>query len=104
MNRLAFVLIVLVPLLCFTPTVMAEPAWGGNCLACHDQLQPGTLLVFGEDTLADPNESVTITIDVLIPSVRSGTYYLGVILNNSDARSSHRILHTSKEMQSSPMI
>lgn len=37
----------------------AAPAWGSNCLSCHDQLQPGALAAFGEDTTADPDESAT---------------------------------------------
>jgi hypothetical protein len=40
-------------------TALAAPAWGSNCLSCHDQWQPGTLEVFGEDTTADPDESAT---------------------------------------------
>jgi len=36
-----------------------EPAWGHNCLSCHSELQTGLLRVFGEDTLADPDETNT---------------------------------------------
>jgi hypothetical protein len=38
---------------------LAEPAWDGNCLQCHGDLQPGLISVYGEDTMADPDESQT---------------------------------------------
>jgi hypothetical protein len=40
-------------------TSQAEPAWGGNCLSCHDQWERGSLVVISEDRLADPDESAT---------------------------------------------
>jgi len=40
-------------------TASAEPAFGGNCLSCHDQLLTDALYVFGEETTADPDESGT---------------------------------------------
>lgn len=38
---------------------VAEPAWGGNCLACHGQLVSDRLWVLDADGLADPDESAT---------------------------------------------
>ena len=43
----------------FARPASAEPAWGANCLSCHGGLVPETLFVFGEDTVADPDESAT---------------------------------------------
>jgi hypothetical protein len=40
-------------------TAQAEPAWGVNCLSCHGEWQAGALSIFGEDTIADPDESNT---------------------------------------------
>lgn len=39
--------------------VRAEPAFGANCLSCHSQLQTNKIVVFAEDTTADPDESAT---------------------------------------------
>jgi hypothetical protein len=36
-----------------------EPAWGGNCLSCHDLWQTNVIEVFGHDAIADPDESAT---------------------------------------------
>jgi len=36
-----------------------EPAWGSNCLSCHGLLTADVIHVFGEDGLADPDESAT---------------------------------------------
>jgi hypothetical protein len=36
-----------------------EPAFGGNCLSCHGLLQTGVIQVFGQNTIADPDESAT---------------------------------------------
>ena len=57
MKRLAFLPIVLV--LCYTPAAPAEPAFGGNCLSCHGEWLTDTLYLFGENTIADPDESGT---------------------------------------------
>jgi hypothetical protein len=56
MNRidmipLAFLLALLMP-----RTASAEPAFGGNCLSCHNQLLTDALYIFGEETTADPDE------------------------------------------------
>ena len=59
MNRLAYLPIVLLLLPCAMQRALAEPAWGGNCLSCHGELQTGLLSVFGDDTTADPDESGT---------------------------------------------
>jgi hypothetical protein len=37
----------------------AEPAWGVNCLSCHDEWVTDALVLFGEDAVADPDESAT---------------------------------------------
>jgi hypothetical protein len=37
----------------------AAPAWGGNCLACHDQPYSGTLTLYNHDYIGDPDESLT---------------------------------------------
>ena len=49
----------LLAVLLAAPASSAAPAWGSNCLSCHDVLQPGMLAVFGEDTVADPDETNT---------------------------------------------
>jgi len=59
MKCLAHMSVVLLLLPCVRQTAQAEPAWGGNCLSCHSQLQTGMLFVYGEDTTADPDESAT---------------------------------------------
>ena len=59
MKRLTIMLGVLTLLGCQAQSVWAEPAWGVNCLSCHSQLQTGLIDVFGEDTLADPDENAT---------------------------------------------
>ncbi|MGD8450810.1 MAG: hypothetical protein PVJ57_03230 [Phycisphaerae bacterium] len=51
------VLVALLP--ATTPVAVAEPAWGQNCLACHDLLQINLLNVVGADLIADPDESGT---------------------------------------------
>ncbi len=38
---------------------LGAPAWGSNCLSCHGAWQPEIAVVFGEDTTANPNESLT---------------------------------------------
>lgn len=37
----------------------AAPAWGANCLSCHDVVLTNVISVMGEDTQADPDESAT---------------------------------------------
>ena len=59
MKRGAILLVMLVLALWTGRTASAEPAWGGNCLSCHSELYTGTVSVFGEDLLANPNESAT---------------------------------------------
>ncbi len=59
MRRLVNPLIVLLLMLCVARTAVAEPAWGVNCLSCHGEWQVGALTVFGEDAVADPDESGT---------------------------------------------
>jgi hypothetical protein len=59
MKRLTFLPMVCAALLCGAGTVSAAPAWGGNCLACHDDLMVSTLQVTFEDFVADPDESGT---------------------------------------------
>ncbi len=39
--------------------VLAAPAWGANCLSCHDVVLPNAIAVLGPDTQADPDESAT---------------------------------------------
>lgn len=59
MRRLILLPVVLLLVLLTASVSRAEPAWGGNCLGCHSDLQTDTLVVFGEDTTADPDESET---------------------------------------------
>ena len=59
MKRLTIMLGVLTLVGISAQSAWAEPAWGVNCLSCHSQLQSGLIEVFGEDTLADPDESAT---------------------------------------------
>ena len=67
MRRLTFLPVVLLltlpvalaVLLCTTQDAWAAPAWGGNCLSCHAQMDPSPLVVTHHDFLADPNESGT---------------------------------------------
>ncbi|MHC4697156.1 MAG: IPTL-CTERM sorting domain-containing protein [Planctomycetota bacterium] len=59
MKRLANLPVVLLLVLCAVRTAQAEPAWGVNCLSCHDEWQVGALYLSGEDTVADPDESAT---------------------------------------------
>ncbi|MBN2446323.1 MAG: dockerin type I repeat-containing protein [Phycisphaerae bacterium] len=59
MNRLPILLIATAIGLFLGQTALAEPAWGSNCLACHNQVLDGVLFVVGEDTQADPDESAT---------------------------------------------
>ena len=59
MKRLAFLTIVILPMLCATRPTWAEPAWGVNCLGCHGEMQMDMLVVIGEDTTADPDETNT---------------------------------------------
>lgn len=51
--------VVLTLVLCWQEESLAEPAWGGNCLACHGALAGGAVLVFGEDGIVDPDEGGT---------------------------------------------
>lgn len=55
MYKFATALLALLP----AAAVHAEPAWGGNCLACHGSWETATVRVFGEDTMVDPDESAT---------------------------------------------
>ena len=59
MKHLAYLLVVLLLAPSAVRTAVAAPAWGGSCLSCHGELQTGLLLMFGEDTTADPDESAT---------------------------------------------
>jgi hypothetical protein len=59
MKRLAYLSAVLLLTLAAARPALAEPAWGRNCLACHNQLQTGLITIIGEDTIADPDESAT---------------------------------------------
>jgi hypothetical protein len=59
MRRFAFLLLVTASLSGLAGPAFAEPAFGGNCLSCHSQLQTNNIVVFNYDTLADPNESAT---------------------------------------------
>lgn len=59
MKRLALLPVVLLLVPGAARVAWAEPAWGANCLSCHDGLLSETVYVFGEDTEADPDESAT---------------------------------------------
>ena len=60
MNRVTVLSVVLlVGMFCSVRPSFAEPAWGGNCLACHGDWQGGLVGVWDEDTTADPDESGT---------------------------------------------
>ncbi|HVP12188.1 MAG TPA: dockerin type I domain-containing protein [Phycisphaerae bacterium] len=59
MRRFVFLPLLAVFLLGWAAPVHAEPAFGSNCLSCHSELQTNTIVVFNEDTLADPDESAT---------------------------------------------
>ena len=58
-TRFCMLTTALVAAIWMVPRSVAEPAWGGNCLSCHGQLLEDVIFVFGEDTLADPDESGT---------------------------------------------
>ena len=58
-NYVAMTAMVVLLLLCAATPAAAEPAWGKSCLSCHDSLLTGRLFVYGEDTLADPDENAT---------------------------------------------
>lgn len=59
MKRLMFPLAVVVLGASAAPAFAVAPAWGGTCLSCHGEWQAGALQVFGEDLVADPDESGT---------------------------------------------
>lgn len=59
MKRFAKLPVVLLLMFCVVRTAQAEPAWGVNCLSCHGEWQADALQIFGEDTVADPDESNT---------------------------------------------
>ena len=59
MRRLAFLTVVLLPVLGVARLAWAEPAWGVNCLSCHGEMPIDLLVVIGEDTMADPDETNT---------------------------------------------
>ena len=73
MKRLMFSTVVFMPVLLLARTVQAEPAWGVNCLSCHGEMQMDVLVVIGEDTMADPDETNTGAPDrgILRPSKRT---------------------------------
>jgi hypothetical protein len=59
MRRVPFLLVAVLLAGCVADVWALEPAWGGNCLSCHGLLQTGVVRVFGEDGMADPDESGT---------------------------------------------
>ena len=59
MRRFAFLPLLVLFLLALVRPVYAEPAFGNNCLGCHSQLQTNKIVIFQEDTFADPDESAT---------------------------------------------
>ena len=59
MKRVLLLPVVVLLVLCAARTASAAPAWGGNCLSCHDEWYTDTLYVVGEDVMADPDESGT---------------------------------------------
>ena len=59
MKRLVMLSAVFVLASCLADSASAEPAWGRNCLSCHDYLLTNTIYIFGEDLYADPDESGT---------------------------------------------
>jgi len=63
MPRLVKLSAVLAWALCLSRAAVAEPAWGRNCLSCHDYLLSGTIYIVGEDLYADPDESATGALD-----------------------------------------
>jgi hypothetical protein len=52
-------MLVVVAVLIPATAAQAEPAWGTNCMSCHGDLLSGAIVVYGEDTTADPDESGT---------------------------------------------
>jgi hypothetical protein len=59
MKRPAYLAVLLLPLLWVAHPAQGEPAWGVNCLSCHGTWQTDAVQMFGEDTIADPDESAT---------------------------------------------
>ncbi len=59
MKRLVFLPVMAAMVLCPTPRVEAEPAWGVNCLSCHSEWQADLVTVMGESYVADPDETAT---------------------------------------------
>ena len=59
MNRIDMISLAFLLALSMLRTASAEPAFGGNCLSCHNQLLTDALYIFGEETTADPDESGT---------------------------------------------
>jgi hypothetical protein len=59
MTRFTVILSWIVALALVASAAHAEPAWGSNCLSCHDKLAPAHIYVLGEDTIADPDEAGT---------------------------------------------
>jgi hypothetical protein len=51
--------VVLVTTLSGERPVQAEPAWGGNCLACHDLMLDNLIEFVDADGMVDPDESGT---------------------------------------------
>ena len=59
MKRVSFLPIAALLVFCVARTALGAPAWGGNCLSCHNEWCTDTLYVVGEDATADPDESAT---------------------------------------------
>jgi hypothetical protein len=59
MKRLTILLLVVSLTVGVARMARAEPAWGVNCLSCHGVWYDGAIEIFGEDGVADPDESAT---------------------------------------------
>jgi hypothetical protein len=59
MIRTAILPLLVACLLSLAGPAYAEPAFGSNCLSCHSSLETDKIVVFNEDTFADPDESGT---------------------------------------------
>ncbi|MCP4591029.1 MAG: hypothetical protein GY842_09810, partial [bacterium] len=62
MKRTTILTMLLIPLLA-PPAALAEPAWGGSCLSCHDQLLTDRVFIVDEDATTNPDESGTGAVD-----------------------------------------
>ncbi len=59
MKRLVFLPVIAWLMFGLARSALAEPAWGVNCLSCHGVWYADAIQVYGEDLIADPDESGT---------------------------------------------